>query len=248
MKKKKPAITAHIKVKDPKKVAAGKARAAKAIRVNGKFTENAFLEEITRIAEMQGVKDPYDFYRQNEAIYERMYKMESFTTVRDTGKIKQDIKGYNGKIVKNGKEVKKASAIKSMNALNQYLKIEHSVVAWGEKVGLTMFGKMSLNIPTPAQVEMAMENYDDAGIVDCLQDEFNIWAVVSEGGNGKQGARDKEQAREDRRRYNESEGGKAARKAYKAVYKKTDSGKAEKARYKAKVKTQSQAVKKLPKK
>lgn len=58
----------HNKPKDPKKVAAGKARAAKALRnTSGQLTSNSFKEEVQKIALSSGFtgKDLQRYYEQN---------------------------------------------------------------------------------------------------------------------------------------------------------------------------------------
>ena len=97
-------ITEHIK--DPKKVLAGKARAAKSLRIGGKFTSNKFFKEIKEQAEQAGVKNVFDYFRQNESEYSALYdKWLQATEYYDYTFI-NFIKDYTGTIYFNGRKNK----------------------------------------------------------------------------------------------------------------------------------------------
>lgn len=167
-KRNKKAVPATVRIKDPKKVAAGKARAAKSLRVEGKFTSNQFLDTVTKQAEAAGVADPYVFYLQNQSEYEALYSEVSLTTYHDFDKLLQDIKGHNGPIYKNGRRVRPETAIRSLWELNQYLKGEHDVFNFWAKIGISQGGRMEIEIPRIADIRTMVED-DETDIEEAME-------------------------------------------------------------------------------
>lgn len=177
-KKQHPKEKAPPRVKDEKKVLAGKARALKSIRIDGKFTTNAFLEKITQDAQDSGVKDPYQFFLQAQNEYEEMYRNEELTPKRDFEKLRAAFKGFTGDTYKNGKKVKAATVIKALDELNQYLMVEHQVVNFKAKLHLGLFsGKLKINIPSPAKIKKMINEGEDFG--DFMEDQFDVYIIKS---------------------------------------------------------------------
>ena len=174
IKKVKPVKPVHIK--DPKKVLAGKARAAKSLRVGGKFTSNEFLEKIKIDAESVGAKDAYKFFLQNENEYAALYNTPMLTASKDITDLKKVIVNYNGTIFKNNKEVKKATAIKSLVSLNQYLKIEHNVVACWAQIEMSLAGKLNINVPSIAMIEKRIEDGED---IESIMEDYDYTIISS---------------------------------------------------------------------
>lgn len=228
------------KIKDPKKVAAGMARAAKAIRVGGKFTTNIFLQEVEKLAKDSGATDPFRFYLQNEKQLSNLYQKEELSTNQNYDSIRRAVKNFKGKIFKNGREVKKATMLKSLSEFNQILKSEYDVVNFYQKIKLGFTGKLKIEIPTRKEVEKAAEIYES--ITEMFEEEFDIGVIISDPKSEEEEPKGSfaERKQAQRKKYNESKTGKAKRAAYrqtekaqeaKKAYKKTASGKAEKARY-----------------
>lgn len=165
-------------VKDPRKVAAGKARAKSSLRIEGKFTTNKFLEKVTKDAVATGLKekDVFMFFQQHEKQYSAVYEKDMLTTQRNGDQLKRDIAGYDGKIFKNGTHVKAATAIKAIAELNRYLRGEHDVVAFHLKPGLTLNGKMSIKIPSVAEIRRRIEDGED---IEDIMDEYNVTVIRS---------------------------------------------------------------------
>lgn len=164
------------KIKDHKKVAAGKARAAKSIRIAGRYASRDFIEKVKEDAETVGAKDPFQFYLQNQNQYEDIYREDMLTTNREFHNIKKEIANYKGKIFKNGKQVKKSTAIKAINSLNQYLKSEHDIVAWWEKISLSLSGTLKFELPSVADIEKEIE---EGGEIEDVLEGYGITAIAS---------------------------------------------------------------------
>lgn len=165
-------------VKDPRKVKAGQARAQKSLRIDGKFTTNIFLERVTKDAVATGVKerDVFRYFQQHERVYAATYSKDMLTTQRNGDQIKRDLKNYDGKIFKNGTHVKAATAIKAVAELNRYLRGEHDVVAFHLKPGLSLNGKMKINLPSVAELRRRLDEGED---LEDILDEYGITAISS---------------------------------------------------------------------
>ena len=166
------------RIKDPKKVAAGKARAASSLRVNGRFTTNKFLDKVKSDAIATGVKekDVFDFFIQNESAYAAIYSAEMITTNRNIEQLKRDFRSYDGNIVKNGRLVKKETALKSISELNRYLRGEHEIVSFHLKPGLSLNGKMYIKLPSVREIMHRVEDGED---IDDIMDEYGITTIRS---------------------------------------------------------------------
>lgn len=173
MKNKKPIKKSSVKnvAKNPKKVLAGKARAAKAIRVRGRFTSNQFLDYVSEKAKISGYKNPFQFFLENEISLTKQFENGSQTSTRNSGQIKKDMKKYKGKIILNGREVKKATALKNIQQLVSKLKMETTAVDFYVQYNLTFDGKMKIKIPTAAQIQKLIDTDED--IFDQIEDDFS---------------------------------------------------------------------------
>lgn len=158
------------RVKDPKKVAAGKARAAQSVRIEGRFTSNEFFQRVQSDADATGAKDAFQYFLQNEKVYEQMYKAVQTTTKKDLNSAKKYIKEFKGKVYKNNKEVTKGTLINSLTQLNQYLKSEHDIVAFWQNLELTGFeGKLNIKVPSVKEIEQRIEDGEE--IADIMEEE-----------------------------------------------------------------------------
>lgn len=157
--------------KNEKKVLAGKARAAKSIRIKGRFTSNQFLEYVTEKAEITGYKDPFKFFLENEFSLTKQFENGTQTATRNSGQLKKDIKKYKGKIIMNGREVKQATALKNIQQLVSKLKLETDAVDFCVQYNLSFDGKMKIKIPTTAQVQRMIEERED--LYNEIESEFS---------------------------------------------------------------------------
>ena len=174
-------VTPVVKVKDPKKVAAGKARAAKSLRVNGRFTTNKFLEEITEKAQLSGVKNVKKYFQQNEKELTALYTewMEG-VQIYDY-KFLQTIRDYNGKLIVNGRENTMGTALKKVMSLNQFLRVQHNVVSWNITPMLKMDGQLKFDLPEDTD---GLEDLDTEDLEDLLN-SYGINIIISEKKNYK---------------------------------------------------------------
>lgn len=151
--------TTHIK--DPKKVAAGKARAAKSLRIGGRFTSNEFFNDVKKQAEQAGVKDVLTFYKQNENEYQALYSTWMQSAEYFDYTFINILKDYTGTIIINGREVTAGTAIQKILKFNQFLKNNHSVVSWSIKPYLKLSGGLKFDLPTDEQMEENGEDIED---------------------------------------------------------------------------------------
>lgn len=152
--KKKP--TPHQQPKDPVKQAAGRARAKKALRIDGKFVSNEFTEKVKADAERQGAKDFLRFFQQNEKKYSKLFNQVDISVSRNSDQIISDLEKFKGTIKIRGKKVKKGDAIKEVASFAQYMKAEHEVVAIWLQPETKVFGN-EINIPLPEIEEFEEE-------------------------------------------------------------------------------------------
>lgn len=166
----------NLKPKDPKKVAAGKARAAKSLRIDGKFTTNDFFKKVQSDAKEAGAKDTFAFFRQAEKQYAKVYEKMNMPVTRNEDKFLHDLQNYTGKVFKNGREVKAATLRENMRLVGQYLRTEHNVVTFYVQPLVNLNGKMNLRFPTVAEVKRRIDEGEE---IDEIMDEYNVTIVVS---------------------------------------------------------------------
>lgn len=162
------------KAKDPKKVAAGKARAAKSLRIGGRFTSNEFFNDVQEQAKSAGVKDVFKFFEQNENEYAQLYNTWMQAAEYFDYTFLNLIKDYSGTIIINGRENTNGTALQKLLKFNQYLKNNHSVVSWSLKPYLKLSGGLKFDLPTDEQMD---ENGND--IEEFLEGE-EIRIIISE--------------------------------------------------------------------
>jgi len=174
--KKKKQVTP-VKQKDPKKVAAGKARAAKSLRINGRFTSNQFFEDVKEQAKEAGAKDVFKFFEQNENEFIRLYDNWMLAAEYFDYTFLNLVKGYTGKIFVNGKENAVGTALQKLLKFNQYLKNNWNVVSWSIMPYLKLSGQLKFTLPSDEE----MDEHDDLETLeDFLESEHNIKIIVSE--------------------------------------------------------------------
>lgn len=188
------------KPKDPKKVAAGKARAAKALRIGGKFISNKFSEGVKK--DMQAANIPLSqaqrFLEQNESVYRESYFMERESMERNYEQFLHDIAKTDNTIYLNGRKVKKATVIKRLSELKRYFGTEFDYWNFRGHYTTSMEGKMRITLPSSKELD-EMELTDEQ-IKDFLEDEYNI--EVEDGTDPKekrQRERDRKAALKERR-------------------------------------------------
>lgn len=164
------------KPKDPKKVAAGKARAAKSLRIDGKFTSNKFFEKVQSDAAAAGVKDTFRFFQQTEKQYAKVYEKMNLPVTRNEDKFLNDLKNYSGKVYKNGKEIKATTLRENMRRMGQYLRAEHDVVTFFVQPLVNLNGKMNIRFPSIKEVEDRLEDGED---LEDIFDDYDITIIIS---------------------------------------------------------------------
>lgn len=164
------------RIKDPKKQAAGRARAAKSLRIDGRFTSNKFLQTVTEDAQDAGAKDVFKFFEQREKLYQKVYEKMNIALTRNEDKLKHDLKHYKGRVFKNGREVKAATLQKNVSQLGSYLRNEHSVVTFYLQPLININGKLSVNMPTVAEIERRLEEGES---IEEIFEEYGITLVTS---------------------------------------------------------------------
>lgn len=153
MKKKPTKIKKAAHIKDPKKVAAGKARAAKSLRIGGKFTSNKFFEEIKQQAKEAGAKDVFKYFQQNENEYTTLYDNWLQAAEYFDYTFINLIKDYKGKIYVNGRENSNGTALAKILKFNQYMKNNHSVISWSIMPYIKLSGAIKFNLPTDEELD-----------------------------------------------------------------------------------------------
>ena len=169
-------------IKDAKKVKAGKARAAKSLRISGRFTSNKFFAEIEQQAKQAGVKDTFAFFRQNENEYTSLYDSWIQASEYFDYAFMNVVKDYTGIIYCNDRKNLPATALYKILNFNQYLKNNHDVVSWNIMPFIKLAGAIKFSIPADRE----MEDMDLEGLEDFLIDEpYFIKIIVSEKKKGK---------------------------------------------------------------
>lgn len=179
-----------MKQKDPKKVAAGKARAAKAIRIDGKFTSNAFRNEVKRGAEMSAANkgktlpksfDLQSFLDEHLPQYEKLFHgsgLESLDlsdskiidTIQETNNtvyIRETIDGET-----TDRRVSKEQAIYEVLKLEQILAVNLDTAGFSLRLTQMFDGRMILRMPTADEIE-EFSNMEEEDLHEALE-EFGI--------------------------------------------------------------------------
>jgi hypothetical protein len=166
-------------IKDPKKVAAGKARAAKSIRIKGQFVKPDFVKEVELLSQASGVNDAFKYFLQNEKMLTEKYFTMEEKTNRNADQIRMDVKKYKGKIIKNGKTVKAGTVVKAIAELGQYLENEHDLYnIFYLRPSLSMDGRMTINIPSVAEVRRRIE---EGEYLEDIMNEYEIGIMKNDG-------------------------------------------------------------------
>lgn len=192
---KKKVTTPHIK--DPKKVAAGKARAASAIKdSSGRYVSKILYNEIAKISlAVKGVdvskisaeqtkkitslmseakvtaKEVKNLYENNPVIFEAMINEGKITgTNKNSNQLEKSISDFSGDIYVNGKQRTQAEAKRDLMHFKQYLNTNINVVDFTIKPKLTFDGKMILNIPPLKDIMQHLKNAFDVKNIKDLSD------------------------------------------------------------------------------
>jgi len=193
--KKQTKTTPHIK--DPKKVAAGKARAASAIKdSSGRYVSRILYNEIAKITlAVKGVdvsklsgeqtkkitslmseakvtaKDVKNLYEKNPVIFEDMINTGKITgTNKNSNQIEKSITDFTGTIYVNGKESTQAEAKRDLMHFKQYLNSTINVVDFTIKPKLSFDGKMYVDIPPVKDIMKFLKERFDVKTIAELSD------------------------------------------------------------------------------
>lgn len=185
------------KIKDPKKVAAGKARHSLAIRDSkGKFISPILYNEIAKIVLASNGKDVSkinaeqtskitelisiskitkaqikDTYESNRKTFNDIIKNGEITgTSRNSNQIEKTISDFKGDIFINEKKVNKSQAKMQVVRFKQFLSVNINVVDFTVKPTLTFDGKIKFNIPNVRKLVKDLMEYFGVENVDGLED------------------------------------------------------------------------------
>jgi len=165
------------KPKNPKKVAAGEARAKKALRINGRFTSNEFYQDVKQQAEQAGVKDVFSFFNQHEKEFSDLYSTWMQASEYFDYAFLNIVKEYSSTIFVNERQNTNGTALQKLLSFNQYLKNNHNVVAWSIMSYIRIAGGLKFTLPS----DVDMDKYSDLeSLEDYLASEHNIKIIVSE--------------------------------------------------------------------
>lgn len=171
------------KEKNPAKVAAGKARAAKGLRLGGKFVTKYFAEHIKETVETLGTNiDPQTFLNQNEQAYTDLYYSEGLRSAADKAAttIIKDSKNYSGKVFLNDEESNPDElAFKAMQFEN-FCYSNFNCAGISYKPVLTFDGKMKLQFPTLDELEECLESDTPDEDLQELAERYGIRLFVSD--------------------------------------------------------------------
>jgi len=184
-------------IKDPKKVAAGKARAANAIKdSSGRYVSRILYNEIAKITlAVKGIdvskisgeqtqkitslmseakvsaKEVKNLYENNPVIFEAMINEGKITgTNKNSNQLEKSISDYTGQIIINGEERTQAEAKKDLMSFKQYITANFSVVDFTIKPSLSFDGKMILNIPDVKEIlKHLKEHFELSSIKDLAE-------------------------------------------------------------------------------
>ena len=165
------------KAKDPKKVAAGKARAAKSLRIGGRFTSNEFFNDVKEQAEAAGVKDVFNFFYQNENEYAQLYNSWMQAAEYFDYTFLNLIKDYTGQITVNDRVNTNGTALQKLLRFNQYLKNNWSVVAWSIMPFIKLSGQLKFTLPSDEEMD---EHEELESLEDFLHSDHYIKIIISE--------------------------------------------------------------------
>jgi hypothetical protein len=176
------------RIKDPKKVAAGKARAAKGLRIGGRFTPNRFLEEVKKEAENFGVPEEniFQYFLQNETHFIEVFESKMETPRRMHDQVKKEVRGYKGEITFNGRKAKKENVLKKIDEFNQSVKLIGGV-NYNVKFNLTLKGEMFIKLPTKTRINKLLkqleraeeEGEDTTEIINEFYFETGVYIIIS---------------------------------------------------------------------
>lgn len=165
-----------VRKKDPKKVKAGKARASKSLRIGGRFTSNKFFEDVEKQAKEAGAKDVFKFFEQNENEFIQLYDTWMQASEYYDYTFLNLIKDYSGTITINGRHNTNGTALQKLLKFNQYLKNNHSVVAWSIMPFLKLTGQLKFTLPA----DQEMDEYEDLESLEEFLLDHYIKIIVSE--------------------------------------------------------------------
>lgn len=165
------------RAKDPKKIAAGKVRAAKSLRIKGRFTSNEFFNDVKEQAQAAGVKDVFKFFEQNENEYAQLYNSWMQAAEYFDYTFLNLIKNYTGQITINDRVNTNGTALQKLLKFNQYLKNNWSVVAWSIMPFIKLSGQLKFTLPSDKEMDEYeyLENLEDF-----LHDNHSIKIIISE--------------------------------------------------------------------
>lgn len=193
--KKKTTPPAHIK--NPAKVAAGKARAASAIRDSkGHYVSPILYNEITKVVlAVKGqdvskisadqskkiaavmseakvsAKQIKEFYESNRQVFKDMIDNGEVTgTPKNSNQIEKAINEYKGHIEVGGKEMTAAKAKYELMKFKQFLSVNLNVVDFTIKPQLSFDGKMKIDIPNAKELISDLLEYFGVDNVEGLDD------------------------------------------------------------------------------
>lgn len=189
-----------IHIKNPKKVAAGKARAATAIKdKQGKYIGKFLYNEVARIAlaikgndvtkvnadntkeiaalmRNSGVstKEVKELYENNPIAFEDIIERGNITgTSKNSNQTEKSIDNFKGDFYLNGMHVNKTKMKKALLDFKQFLSVNLNVVDFTLRPVLSYAGELHYNIPDIRKLIKGVMNYFEVDNVDELS-QFDV--------------------------------------------------------------------------
>jgi len=170
--------------KNKKAVAAGKKRAKEAIRINGRFTTNAFKNEVKRIADEVGFKGKLQkFFLENENELTALYttgEMQSAVSQADVTAF-TDAEQIRGKIYLKDEDGKKKVSLHTMKQkiveFEQYVYSNYNCTGITFKPSTTLSGDFIMGVPDIELIES--EEMSDEDLIEYCED-YGITVYISD--------------------------------------------------------------------
>ena len=161
-------------IKDEKKVLAGKARAQKSLRVEGRFISTKFEEGLKKDMEQLGIplSQAQRYLQQNENTYKELYLNEQLSIENNFEQLRHNINTTENTIFFNGRKVKKITALKYIAELKRYLGTEYDYWNFRVRFSTTLAGRLTISLPRPGELDKL--DLTDEEIQEYLEDDYGI--------------------------------------------------------------------------
>lgn len=179
-----------------KKIEAGKARAANAIKDDsGRYVTRVFKEQLIKdLAATKGIdtrtekgrdksidqilseakiseREQKRFFDVNREQYNEMIRTQSIQkTNRNSNQLENDLSEYSGRIIVNGERMTSSEAKKELLEFRQYLQTRINCVDFYMKPELSFKGEMKIDIPNAKQLIKDLKEYFGVSTIEELEE------------------------------------------------------------------------------